>query len=647
MSETMEFKAELKQLLHLITHSLYSDREIFLRELISNASDAINKAKFDSLEKDHLLQNDKDWRITIRVDKDLNTLTVTDNGVGMNQEEVIQNLGTIAHSGTKAFLERSKEAMASNRPDLIGQFGVGFYSSFMVADKVTVITRQIGSDMADAVSWTSDGQGTYSLEKTTRSRRGTDVILHLKEDARENFLEPYTIQNLVRKFSDFLENPVFLENQVTENDETKPDTENDETGETKPVTETGETKWESKQINSSKAIWLRSKSEVTQDEYTVFYKQVGNDFEPPAKVIHYSGEGIAEFKVLLFIPKQQPYDFEFYNPKFGPKLYVQRVLIQDHCSDLIPPYLRFVKGVVDCPDLPLNVSREILQDNVTIQKIKKDITKEILKSLKDLKASEPEVYQKFFKALGQVLKEGLRIDFEHKEKIMDLMLFESLLGEADKPSDFADYVAKMSLEQKDIFHLGAENRQVALASPVLEAFRKRSINVLFLTDPVDQFILPYMNEYKGRKLVAADQGTIPGLESVSKEDEASFADFLGKWKDWVPGLGGARLSTRLEESPACLVSEDGQSSAHMERLLKRMGRSEGMPVTVRTIELNPKHPFVNAMNTLYKSDPNSPKLVDSANVLADLATIGEGGRIENPLLLVQRVVTMMEAGLKS
>lgn len=626
MSETMEFKAELKQLLHLITHSLYSDREIFLRELISNASDAINKAKFDSLEKDHLLQNDKDWRITIRVDKDLKTLTVTDNGVGMNQEEVIQNLGTIAHSGTKAFLERSKEALASNRPDLIGQFGVGFYSSFMVADKVTVITRQIGLNESDAVSWTSDGQGSYTLEKTTRSRRGTDVILHLKEDALETFLEPYTIQNLVRKFSDFLENPVFLENQVTEKDETK---------------------WESKQINSSKAIWLRSKSEVSQEEYNEFYKQVGSDFEPPAKIIHYSGEGIAEFKVLLFIPKQQPYDFEFYNPKFGPKLYVQRVLIQDNCTDLLPPYLRFVKGVVDCPDLPLNVSREILQDNVTIQKIKKDITKEVLKSLKDLKTSEPEVYQKFFQALGQVLKEGLRIDFEHKEKIMDLMLFETLMGEADKPSDFADYVAKMSLEQKDIFHLGAENRQVALASPVLEAFRKRSINVLFLTDPVDQFILPYMNEYKGRKLVAADQGTIPGLEPVTKEDEESFADFLGKWKEWVPSLGNARLSTRLEESPACLVSDDGQSSAHMERLLKRMGRSEGMPTTVRTIELNPKHPFVIAMNTLYKTDPNSAKLVDSANVLADLATIGEGGRIENPLTLVQRVVTMMEAGLKS
>ncbi len=626
MSETMEFKAELKQLLHLITHSLYSDREIFLRELISNASDAINKAKFDSLEKDHLLQNDKDWRITIRVDKDLNTLTVTDNGVGMNQEEVIQNLGTIAHSGTKAFLERSKEAMASNRPDLIGQFGVGFYSSFMVADKVTVITRQIGLNESDAISWTSDGQGSYSLEKTTRSRRGTDVILHLKEDARENFLEPYTIQNLVRKFSDFLENPVFLENQVTEKEETK---------------------WESKQINSSKAIWLRSKSEVSTEEYNEFYKQVGSDFEPPAKVIHYSGEGIAEFKVLLFIPRQQPYDFEFYNPKFGPKLYVQRVLIQDNCTDLLPPYLRFVKGVVDCPDLPLNVSREILQDNVTIQKIKKDITKEVLKSLKDLKSSEPEVYQKFFQALGQVLKEGLRIDFEHKEKIMDLMLFESLLGEADKPTDFADYVAKMSLEQKDIFHLGAENRQVALASPVLEAFRKHSINVLFFTDPVDQFILPYMNEYKGRKLVGADQGAIPGLESVAKEDEDSFADLLGKWKDWVPEVGNARLSTRLEQSPACLVSEDGQSSAHMERLLKRMGRSEGMPATVRTIELNPKHPFVKAMNTLYKTDPNSPKLIDSANVLTDLATIGEGGRIENPLSLVQRVVTMMEAGLKS
>jgi molecular chaperone HtpG len=626
MSETKEFKAELKQLLHLITHSLYSDKEIFLRELISNASDAINKAKFDSLDKYDLLQNDKDWRITIRVDKDLNTLTVSDNGVGMSQEEVIQNLGTIAHSGTKAFLERSKEALASNRPDLIGQFGVGFYSSFMVADKVTVITRRIGATEAEAVSWTSDGQGTYSVESTTRPRRGTDVILHLKEDAREDFLEPGAIRGLVRKFSDFLENPVFLEHQVTEKDETK---------------------WESSQINSSKAIWLRAKSEVTTEEYNEFYKQVGNDFETPAKVIHYSGEGFAEFRVLLFIPKQRPYDFEFYDPKYGPKLYVQRVLIQDHCAELIPPYLRFVRGVVDCPDLPLNVSREILQDNVIIQKIRKDITKEVLKALKDLKSSEPEVYRKFFSELGQIVKEGIRIDFEHKERIMDLMLFESLLGEAEKPTDFAEYVGKMALEQKDVFHLGAESRQVALASPVLEAFRKRSINVLFLTDPVDQFILPYMNEYKGRKLVAADQGEIPGLEAVTSEEEATYAEFLDKWKEWIPGLTKARLSTRLEESPACLVSSEGQSSAHMERLLKRMGRSEGMPAPERIVELNPRHPFVKAMNDLFKTDPSSSKLIDSAKVLTDLATMAEGSRVEDPTLMVKRVVSMMEAGLRS
>ena len=625
MSETKEFKAELKQLLHLITHSLYSDKEIFLRELISNSSDAINKAKFDSLDKNDLLQNDKDWRITIRVDKELNTLTVSDNGVGMNRDEVIQNLGTIAHSGTKAFLERSKEALASNRPDLIGQFGVGFYSSFMVADKVTVITRRIGSPESEAVSWTSDGLGTYSVEKATRERRGTDVILHLKEDAREDFLEPGAIRGLVRKFSDFLENPVFLEHKVTEKEETK---------------------WESSQINSSKAIWLRSKTDVSTEEYNEFYKQVGNDFEAPAKVIHYSGEGFAEFKVLLFIPKQRPYDFEFYDPKYGPKLYVQRVLIQDHCAELIPPYLRFVRGVVDCPDLPLNVSREILQDNVIIQKIRKDITKEILKALKDLKSSESQVYQKFFSELGQIVKEGIRIDFEHKEKIMDLMLFESLLGEAEKPTDFAEYVDKMGLDQKDIFHLGAESRQVGLASPVLEAFRKRAINVLFLTDPVDQFILPYMNEYKGRKLVAADQGEIPGLEQVTSEEESRFAEFLGKWKDWIPGLTKARLSTRLEESPACLVSSEGQASAHMERLLKRMGRSEGMPTPERIVELNPRHPFIKAMNDLFQSDPSSPKLIDSAMILHDLATMAEGSRVEDPTLLVKRVVSMMEAGLR-
>ncbi len=626
MSETMEFKAELKQLLHLITHSLYSDREIFLRELISNASDAINKAKFDSLDKDDLLQNDKDWRITIRVDKELNTLIVSDNGVGMSEEEVVKNLGTIAHSGTKAFLERSKEAMASNRPDLIGQFGVGFYSSFMVADKVTVVTRRIGASENDAVSWTSDGQGTYTLGKTTRARRGTDVILHMKEDARADFLEPSAIRVLVRKFSDFLEHPVYLENEVTEKDEKK---------------------WESKQINSSKAIWLRSKSEVTKEEYEEFYKQVGSDFEPPAKIIHYTGEGFAEFRVLLFIPKKRPYDFEFYDPKFGPRLYVQRVLIMENCEQLLPPYLRFVKGVVDCPDLPLNVSREILQDNTTIQKIRKDLTKEILKALRDFKSSEPENYQKFFAELGPIFKEGVRIDHENKEKILELMLFESLLGESGKPTDLPEYVGKMPEEQKDIYHLGAESREVALGSPTLEAFKKKGIDVLFMLDPVDQFILPYLHEYKGKKFVAADQGEIPGLEAVSKDEEEAYSGFLDKWKEWVPTLGKARLSARLEESPACLVSEEGQASAHMERLLKRMGRTDSMPPQERTIELNPRHPFVKAMKDLFKNDPASEKLSDSARVLVDLATIAEGGKVENPSRLVKKVVDIMEAGLKA
>lgn len=625
MSETMEFKAELKQLLHLITHSLYSDREIFLRELISNASDAINKAKFDSLDKDELLGNDKDWRITIRVDKETNTLVVSDNGIGMTSEEVVKNLGTIAHSGTKAFLEKAREGAAAGKPDFIGQFGVGFYSSFMVADKVTVISRRIGLKEDEAVSWTSDGQGTFTLAPATRARRGTDVILHLKEDARGDFLEPSAIRVLVRKFSDFLEHPVYLENQVTEKEEKK---------------------WESTQINSSKAIWLRSKSDVTQEEYEEFYKQVGNDFEGPAKVIHYTGEGFAEFRVLLFIPKKRPFDFEFYDPKFGPRLYVQRVLIMENCEQLIPPYLRFVKGVVDCPDLPLNVSREILQDNNTIQKIRKDLTKEVLKALRDLKSSEPETYLKFFNELGQVLKEGIRLDYENKEKILELMLFESLLGEAGKPTDLPDYVGKMSLEQKEIFHLGAESREIALASPCIEAFRKRNINVLFMTDPVDQFILPYIVEYKGRKFVAADQGEIPGLEPVSKEEESNFEGFLGKWKDWVPAIGKARLSARLEESPACLVSEEGQASAHMERILKRMGRSEAMPPQQRTLELNPRHPFVKSMNDLYKTDPKSPKLEDSARALVDLATIAEGGKVDDPGRLVRKIVELMEAGLR-
>src|ERR1700722_5545443 len=376
--EKLEFKAELKQLLHLITHSLYSNKEIFLRELISNASDAINKIKFDSLQHEHLLEGNKDWKIKVVVDKDAGTLTVSDNGIGLSREAAVENLGTIAKSGTRAFLEALKSNQeVKSHPELIGQFGVGFYSAFMVADKVTVISREAG-DPKDGVRWESDGQGEFTVEAVEKPARGTDVILHLKPEEKD-FLEPYRLRQIIKKFSDFIEHPVVM------------DVEKENEDKTKTVTE--------ETVNSRKAIWLRRKSEKTDEEYTPFYKQVSSDFEPPAKVIHYGAEGAQEFKALLFIPGHRPYDMQWGDAKWGLRLYIQRVLIMDHCEALLPPYLRFVKGVVDSSDLPLNISRELLQHNPRLERIKNSVVKSVLKALEDMKADEHDKYVSFYKEL--------------------------------------------------------------------------------------------------------------------------------------------------------------------------------------------------------------------------------------------------------
>ncbi len=428
-AEKLEFKTELKQLLHLITHSLYSNKEIFLRELISNASDAINKIKFDSLQHDELLEDNKDWKIKIGLDKDAGTLTVSDNGVGMSLAEAIENLGTIAKSGTRAFLENLKKAEAKERPDLIGQFGVGFYSAFMVADKVTVVSRPAG-DPEHGVHWESDGQGEFTVDAARKETRGTEVTLHLKADEKE-FLDPWRVRQIVRKFSDFIEHPVVMDVEKEE-----------EEGKKTIVEET---------LNSRKAIWLRSKSEVTDEEYAEFYKQISGDADKPAKVIHYVAEGTNEFRVLLFIPAHRPLAFEWGEVPIGPRLYIQRVLIMDHCEELLPPYLRFVCGVVDSSDLPLNISREMLQHNPLLEKMRKNLVKAVLKALDDMKTDETEKYAQFFAGLGPVLKEGVGRDHANREKIADLLLFESMKTEKGKHTTLPEYVAKMGGTQKDVW----------------------------------------------------------------------------------------------------------------------------------------------------------------------------------------------------
>ncbi len=615
-TETMNFKSELKQVLHLITHSLYSHKEIFLRELLSNASDAIDRVRFNSLENEALLEGDRDWAIRLSVDREAATLTVSDNGLGMDREAIIEHLGTIAKSGTRAFLERLKEAEATSRPELIGQFGVGFYSAFMVADKVTVISRAAGS--AEAVRWESDGQGEFTVAPAERAGRGTDVILHLKADEKD-FLETWRLRGLVKQFSDFIEHPIVMAVEKKVEDKT---TFEDET------------------LNSQKALWLRSKAEITEEEYHAFYRQISNDFEAPLKVIHVQAEGTPSFRALLFIPRHKSMDLQFGDAKVGPRLYINRVLIQDPCEALLPAWLRFVKGVVDCPDLPLNVSRELLQQNPLLERIQKNLVKQVMKALEELKANERETYAEFFKELGQILKEGLGRDWERREAIADLLLFEHLKGEPGQVITLAEYVEAMLEAQKDIYHLAGEDRATLAHAPSLEAFKAQGWDVLLLTDPIDPFVIPGLPEYKGHALKAADRHA-PELPEAEKEKAQAaageFKPLLEFFKTQLTGLKDVRLSSRLKESAACLVAADDALDPHMEHLLARLGQGQGRGPSPRVLELNPEHPTVKALLARYQADPTDARLESYAHLLHDQALIAEGSRPEDPAAFLARI----------
>jgi molecular chaperone HtpG len=608
MAETMAFRTELKQLLLLITHSLYSNKEIFLRELISNACDAINKVRFDSLSHKDLLEGDRDWKIRIRADREAGTLTVSDNGIGMDRDSVIENLGTIAKSGTRAFLEalRQQEQKKGAAPDLIGQFGVGFYSAFMVASHVTVTSRMAG--VQEAVRWESDGQGEFTVEPVQRERRGTDVTLLLKPEARE-FLDPYRLREVIRKFSDFIEHPVILVTQK----------END-----------GEKTLEEEVVNSRKAIWLRSKSEVTQEEYTEFFKQITHGYQPPLEVIHYAAEGSHEFKALLFLPAEKPFEMQLGDYKWGPRLYIQRVLIMDHCEALLPPWLRFVQGVVDSSDLPLNISREMLQESPLLGQIRSSVTRSVLKALEGMKESEYEKYVGLFKELGSVLKECPARDPMNADKVADLLLFESLNTPAGEYIDLAKYLANMPVSQAEVYYLTGESREQLAGSPYVEEARSRGYDVLLLTDPVDEYLMMGLREYKGKKLRAVD--TAAPAEDVSSEEKEKFAGVIERLKPLLPEVANIRLTARLKDSPCCLVSEG--VSANFERLMARWGREA--PPARRILELNPKSPAVQGLLTLPEG-----RLELHARVLYDLALIGEGSHVKDPAALSRRVTQLL------
>jgi molecular chaperone HtpG len=610
--QRMEFRTELKQLLDLIIHSLYTKREVFLRELISNAADAIDKLRFEALKHPEMLGGETpEWKIRVIPDAAAGTLTVSDNGIGMTRDEVVENLGTIARSGTRAFLETLRQADVQNRPELIGQFGVGFYASFMVADRVTVITRKAGA--TEGVRWESEGQGEFSVAPADKPSPGTDVILHLREDSKE-FLDGWRIREVVKRYSDYIEHPIVLVE-----------------GDKEEV------------LNSRQAIWLRPRNEVTQEQYNAFYRQLSGLDEDPLRVIHVVAEGGAtDFRALLFLPRHRGWDW-MTGPekKSGVDLYVRRVLIEHGNEQVITPYLRFVRGVVDATDLPLNVSRETLQHDPRLTRIRMTLVGRVLKTLEEMKNEAYEKdYLPFYKEFGGHLKEGVGQDFSNRERLADLLLFESTKtdpkDEAKRYTTLAQYVDRMLPDQKEIYYLIGESRGLIENSPYLESFKEKGVEVLLLTDPVDEYLVSTLREYKGKPLKAVDRAE--AQPPADKALEEQFKPLLGALKKKLADeVKDVRLSTRLKESAAVLVADEGAMGAHLERLLQRMGRSDELPDTKRTLEINPDHPAVQALRKIAEQNPDDPRVENYGRLLFDEAVIAEGSRIKDPAGFARRV----------
>jgi len=620
--QKMEFKTELKQLLDLIIHSLYTKKEIFLRELISNAADAIDKIRFESLTHPEMLEDNAQWKIKLIVDEKAGTLTVRDNGIGMSRETIVDNLGTIARSGTREFVQSLQAANAQNRPELIGQFGVGFYASFMVAGKVTVLSRMAG-EKSDGAKWESDGQGEFTVEPYEKAERGTDVILHLRDDAKE-FLYPYRLREIVKHYSDFIDHPIVMD---VEREADKKKTIEEET------------------INSRQALWLRQKGTIKPEEYTEFYKQLSRDAEPPLKTVHLAAEGAMEFRALLFFPAKRPMDWLMGPPpKSGLDLYIRRVLIQHHSEEVVPVWLRFVRGVVDAMDLPLNVSRETLQHNPTLAKIKSNVVNRVLKTLDEMKTSDYDNYVKFYSEFGDVLKEGVQ-DFSHRQAIADLMLVQSTKTEPGKFTTLAKYVENMPADQKEVFYIVGEERAAIENSPYLETFKARGQEVLLLTDPVDEYVATWLDRYQEKPLKAVDRGTL----DEDKKNEPAAEELKGLLKLIKLRLGDevkeVRATSRLKESAACLVSDENAMSAHMERLLRRLGRGEEMPPTARILEINPEHAVVKKLKAVADKDANDKRIEDFSRLLLDQAVIAEGSKLKDPAAFARRLAELMATAL--
>ncbi len=620
VKETLGFQAEVKQLLHLMVHSLYSNKEIFLRELVSNASDACDKLRFEAIAHPELLEGGADFAIHVACDKAARTITVSDNGIGMSRQEAIEHLGTIAKSGTREFFaqltgDQQKDAQ------LIGQFGVGFYSSFIVADRVTVVTRRAGS--GEAVKWESDGSGEFTIEPAERAARGTDVILHLKE-GEDELLSHWPLKSILTKYSDHIATPIRMKKEEWDADK-----------------KAQVVKDEEETVNQASALWARAKSDISDEQYKEFFKHVSHDFGDPLAWTHNRVEGKQEYIQLLYIPGRAPFDLWDRNHRHGVKLYVRRVFIMDDAEQLMPPYLRFVRGVIDSNDLPLNVSREILQESRDVKAIREGSTRRVLGLLEDLAENRKDDYAKFWAEFGQCLKEGIGDDTTNRERIAKLLRFATTKSDTQSVA-FADYAGRMKDQQTSIYYLTADSLEAAKSSPHLEIFRKKDVEVILLTDRVDEWMLGFMHDFDGKELVSVAKGDLDLGELADAQEKEEQARVADEYKDLVEKVKKAlgervqdvRVTLRLTDSPACIVADRDAMSQHLQRLLKAAGQKA--PDAKPILELNPNHPLVQRLK--YESDD---KLGDWAALLLGQAVLAEGGALDDPAAFVKRVNAML------
>ena len=623
--ETMGFQTEAKQLLHLMIHSLYSNKEIFLRELISNASDAIDKVRFQSLSNPDLVGEDVNYNIRVDLDKDASTVTITDNGIGMSRDDAIANLGTIAKSGTSQFFD-SLTGDQQKDAQLIGQFGVGFYSSFIVADNVVVESRSAAQAPEDGVRWSSAGEGDFEVETITREDRGTSIILHIKPE-EEEFLDSWRVRSVIKKYADHISVPVIMKGEAM------PPAEGEEAQE--PEDET---------VNTAKALWTRSRSDVSDDEYHEFYKHVSHDYQEPLVWSHNKVEGKLDYTSLVYIPSKAPFDMWQREAPRGLKLYVQRVFIMDEAEQFLPLYLRFVKGIVDSNDLSLNVSREILQKDPAIDSMRSALTKRVLDSLEKLAKNDSEKYQSFWSEFGQVMKEGPAEDQNNKEKVANLLRFATTQGDSEvQDQSLQDYIARMKEGQDKIYYVAADNYSTAKNSPHLEVFKQKDIEVLLLSDRIDEWLMSHLMEHEGKQLQdvtkgSLDLGDLEGEEEKQEQEkiEEDFKDLVERIKDVVgEKVEEVRITHRLTDSPACLVVNDDEMGMQMRRILESAGQE--VPATKRIFELNPKHPLVEKL----KAEQDSERFSDLTLVLFDQSMLAEGGQLDEPSSYVQRLNNLL------